>query len=80
MCHFQVAKESIATAHLINFDEYFATELAELRTYQEAGLVECTEDWISVTPKGKLLVRALAMIFDRYLRNDRRSRPYSKIV
>jgi oxygen-independent coproporphyrinogen-3 oxidase len=80
MCHFQVAKESIATAHLINFDEYFATELAEFKTYEEAGLVECTEDWISVTPKGKLLVRALAMVFDRYLRNDRRSRPYSKIV
>jgi len=80
MCHFQVSKESIATAHLIDFDEYFATELTELRTYEEAGLVECTEDWISVTPKGKLLVRALAMVFDRYLRNDRRSRPYSKIV
>jgi len=80
MCHFQVAKESIATAHLVDFDEYFASELAELKTYEEAGLVECTEDWISVTPKGKLLVRALAMVFDRYLRVDRRSRPYSKIV
>jgi len=80
MCHFQVSKESIATAHLIDFDEYFATELTELSTYEEAGLVECAEDWISVTPKGKLLVRALAMVFDRYLRNDRRSRPYSKIV
>jgi len=80
MCHFQVAKESIATAHLLDFDEYFATELAELKTYEQAGLVECTEDWISVTPKGKLLVRALSMVFDRYLRNDRRSRPYSKIV
>ena len=80
MCHFQVAKESIETAHLVDFDEYFASELAELKTYEDAGLVECTEDWISVTPKGKLLVRALAMVFDRYLRNDERRRPYSKIV
>ena len=48
MCHFQVSKESIATAHLIDFDEYFATELTELSTYEEAGLVECAEDWISV--------------------------------
>jgi len=80
MCHFQVAKESIATAHLIDFDQYFASELAELEPFQEAGLVECSQDWISVTPKGKLLVRALAMVFDRYLHNDRRSRPYSKIV
>jgi len=80
MCHFQVAKESIATGHLLDFDQYFASELTELEPFQEAGLVECSQDWISVTPKGKLLVRALAMVFDRHLRNDRRSRPYSKIV
>jgi len=80
MCHFEVAKESIASAHLIDFDSYFATELAELAPLQEAGLVECSKEWISVTPKGRLLVRALAMVFDRYLREDRRARPYSKIV
>ncbi len=33
-----------------------------------------------VTPKGKLLVRAVAMTFDRYLRADQRARRYSKIV
>jgi oxygen-independent coproporphyrinogen-3 oxidase len=33
-----------------------------------------------VTPKGKLLVRAVAMCFDRYLRHDERIRKYSKIV
>ncbi len=80
MCHFEVAKESISTAHLIDFDEYFARELAELVQFEEAGLVECSKDWISVTPKGKLLVRAMAMVFDRYLREDRARRPYSKIV
>lgn len=80
MCHFEVAKESIASAHLVNFDEYFARELADLVPFQEAGLVECSKDWISVTPRGKLLVRALAMVFDRYLREDLRSRPYSRIV
>ncbi len=80
MCHFEVSKESIATSHLIDFDAYFARELDELKPLQEAGLVECSKDWISVTPRGKLLVRALAMVFDRYLRNDRASRPYSRIV
>lgn len=80
MCHFEVSKESIATSHLLNFDEYFARELAEFKAFEDAGLAECSKDWISVTPKGKLLVRALAMVFDRYLRNDLRSRPYSRIV
>ncbi len=80
MCQFQVSKEAIATAHILDFDKAFATELADLKHYQESGLVELSEDWISVTPKGRLLVRVLAMVFDRYLREDLRTRPYSKIV
>ena len=83
MDSFETSKWHISamiTAHLIHFDEYFARELAELQPMQEAGLVECSKDWISVTPSGRLLVRALAMVFDRYLRHDRASRPYSKIV
>ena len=39
-----------------------------------ARLLDCSKDWISVTPKGKLLVRAMAMVFDRYLREDRARR------
>ena len=37
MCHFEVSKESIETAHLIKFDEYFKTELAELKLFEDEG-------------------------------------------
>jgi oxygen-independent coproporphyrinogen-3 oxidase len=80
MCHFEVSKEAIAIAHLLKFDEYFAPELQELQTFVEAGLVSLEGEWISVKPKGRLLVRAIAMVFDRYLREDQRRRPYSRIV
>jgi oxygen-independent coproporphyrinogen-3 oxidase len=80
MCHFEVSREAIETTHMIKFDEYFRTELAELKMFVDEGLVEITPEWITVTPKGKLLVRAVAMIFDRYLRADERARRYSKIV
>ncbi len=80
MCHFEVSKEGIEAAHLIRFDEYFGRELEDLRAFEDAGLVEITHDWISVSPKGKLLVRGIAMVFDRYLRQDQRLRRYSKIV
>ena len=80
MCHFVVSKEAIETAHLIRFDEYFERELAALEQFVAEGLVELSADWISVTPKGKLLIRAVAMCFDRYLQNDERIRRYSKIV
>ncbi len=80
MCHFEVAKESIEDSHLLKFDQYFGRELEDLKPFEEAGLVEVSHDWITVTPKGKLLVRAIAMVFDRYIREDQRARPYSKIV
>ena len=80
MCHFEVSKEAIETAHLIKFDEYFRRELASLTPFVEAGLVQHDAEWLSVTPNGKLLVRAIAMNFDRYLGQDQRARQYSRIL
>jgi oxygen-independent coproporphyrinogen-3 oxidase len=80
MCHFEVSKEAIEQSHLIKFDEYFKREIAALKPFQDEGLVENTPEWVSVTPRGKLLIRAIAMSFDRYLRSDERIRKYSKIV
>ena len=80
MCHFEVSKEAIETTYMIKFDEYFKIELAALKLYQDEGLAENTPEWVTVTPRGKLLVRAIAMQFDRYLRSDERQRRYSKIA
>ncbi len=80
MCHFEVPKEAIAEANLINFDRYFARELTQLKPFVNEGLVDVTRDWISVLPPGKLLVRAVAMCFDRYLRKDVTARHFSRIV
>jgi oxygen-independent coproporphyrinogen III oxidase len=33
-----------------------------------------------VTPRGRLLVRAVCMVFDRYLRNQQRTASYSKVI
>lgn len=80
MCHFEVSKEAVETAHLIRFDEYFRRELASMTPFVEAGLVQHDAEWLSVTPNGKLLVRAVAMNFDRYLSQDQRARQYSRIL
>jgi len=80
MCHFMVSKESIEIAHLIDFDRYFSTELAELRELERAGLLELDERWISVTPKGRMLIRNVCMVFDRYLRHEREIHRYSRVI
>jgi len=80
MCHFSLSFESIEIAHLIDFKSYFALELADLGEMQKAGLLTIDGQWITVLPRGRMLVRAIAMVFDRYLRSDRERARYSKVI
>lgn len=80
MCNFELAKESVEISHLIDFDRYFAAELEELKPFVEAGLLETEGDWLTVTPRGRYVVRALCMVFDRYLREGRQRASYSKVM
>jgi oxygen-independent coproporphyrinogen-3 oxidase len=79
-CHFRVSIESIELAHLIDFQRYFSAELADLRKLALDGLVEIAPDWIVVTPKGRLMVRTVCMVFDRYLRERAARATYSKVI
>jgi oxygen-independent coproporphyrinogen-3 oxidase len=80
MCHFRVSIESIELSYLVDFKQHFATELHMLKKLADDGLVEMQPEWIVVTPKGRLLVRAIAMLFDRYLREARERASYSKVI
>jgi oxygen-independent coproporphyrinogen-3 oxidase len=79
-CHFRVSMESIELSHLIDFKRYFAPELNDLRRLQGEGLVELNDDWIVVTAKGRLLVRVVCAVFDRYLRERETRAQYSKVI
>jgi oxygen-independent coproporphyrinogen III oxidase len=80
MCHFELSVESIEIAHLISFQDYFADELVDLRSMEKEGLVEISDGWIAVKPAGRMLVRVIAMVFDRYLRADRERTRYSRVI
>ena len=79
-CHFRVSIESIELAYLIDFPSHFAAELKDLRRLQDEGLVDINNEWISVTPRGRLLVRVICMVFDRYLREAQARASYSKVI
>ena len=79
-CHFRVSKESVSIAHLMDFDRYFSLEIQELALLKEDGLVEMDDEWITVTPAGRLLVRAVCMVFDRHLREGRQRARYSRVM
>jgi oxygen-independent coproporphyrinogen-3 oxidase len=80
MCHFELAFDSLEIAHLINFREYFETELQELEAFVDAGLVTVEGDCLTITERGRHLVRAICMVFDRRLRQQRMRASYSKVV
>jgi len=80
MCQGRVEFESIALAHLIEMREYFAGELQQLAPLVEAGLVEIEADAIQVTAAGWYVVRAVALVFDRYLQTDKLRQRFSRII
>jgi oxygen-independent coproporphyrinogen-3 oxidase len=65
---------------LIDFKDYFSKELETLKAQVEQGLVELDQSGIKVTEKGWFFVRAVAMVFDRYLQTDRTRAKFSKIL
>src|ERR1700737_3544451 len=67
LCHTIVIKEEIAREFGIDFDRYFADELARLETSRDDGLVSLKADEIRATWMGSIFIRNLAMVFDPYL-------------
>lgn len=80
MCNFELVKRDVEEKFGINFDEVFAYELQKMRPYVKHELVELHDDRLIVLPKGKIFVRAVAMQFDRYLRESTRAGGYSRIA
>jgi oxygen-independent coproporphyrinogen-3 oxidase len=80
MCQGLLVFKAIEAAYAIEFRSYFATEMATLEKLAEQGLVKLNENNIEVTATGWFFVRAVAMVFDRYLQTDRTTARFSKIL
>jgi oxygen-independent coproporphyrinogen III oxidase len=68
ICHFRLDFASVEARHGVEMADYFAPELKALETMQTDGLLTLDADGIQVTPKGRLLIRNICMVFDRYIR------------
>lgn len=80
MCQGELSFESVELAHLIDFKSYFKAEMIELEQLQRDGLLRIDPDGLEVTDAGWYVVRAVAMVFDRYLQADRNRARYSRII
>lgn len=80
MCQGSLNYESIELAYLIDFKNYFANELEALKPLEQNGMIYFDTQGIHVTEIGWFFVRAVAMVFDKYLQSDKNRARFSKII
>jgi oxygen-independent coproporphyrinogen III oxidase len=80
MCQGRVEFDAIEKAHGIVMRDTFAGEFERLATLAQQGLVQVEAGAIQVTPVGWYFVRAVAMLFDRYLNRGATQERFSRIV
>lgn len=79
ICHFIVDIRQIEKAYSIDFDNYFAREIEMLKQMEGDALLEINSNIIKIYPLGKLLIRNICMVFDRYLPQHQQQR-FSKVI
>jgi len=80
ICHFDLNIDQFNSKNNIDFNEYFSSEIKRLQPMHEDGLVQISNNAITVTAKGRLLIRNICMIFDRYATQSIEKQRYSKAI
>ncbi|MDD1611582.1 MAG: oxygen-independent coproporphyrinogen III oxidase [Methylococcaceae bacterium] len=79
ICHFALDFAAIERQYAIDFASYFANELEGLKPMQADGLLTLSAEGITVSLAGRLLIRNICMVFDRYL-TQKTQQQFSKVI
>ncbi|MCB1725258.1 MAG: oxygen-independent coproporphyrinogen III oxidase [Gammaproteobacteria bacterium] len=80
ICNFALDMNAIGERWGIEFATYFASELTRLAGMATDGLLQIDDARIEVLPAGRLLIRNICMVFDRYLGEPSQSGRFSKVI
>lgn len=80
MCRTELPFAEVDERWGIEAVDYFHEEIDRLDGLEADGLVERKPDRIKITSKGRLFLRNIAMVFDRYLHLKKSEKTYSKTV
>jgi len=80
MCHFVLDMKALEEKRGFDFKLHFKRELEDLQTMQADGLLTIKDDILTVLPAGRLLVRNICMVFDKYLRENKTRVRFSKVI
>ncbi|HIG40069.1 MAG: oxygen-independent coproporphyrinogen III oxidase [bacterium] len=70
ICQFELSYGEVNREFGIDFQTYFASGLDSLRPMVADELLRLDRDGITVTQQGRLLIRNICMVFDRYLQQQ----------
>ena len=80
MCYDELSFDAFGNEHGIEFADYFAAEVERLKPLAKDDLVELDGSGVRITQKGRLLLRSIAMVFDRYIDQASNDNRFSKAI
>ena len=80
MCYDKLSFDDFGAEHGIDFRVYFADEVKRLAPLADDGLIELDGSGVVITQKGRLLLRNIAMTFDRYINLEEDESRFSKAI
>jgi oxygen-independent coproporphyrinogen-3 oxidase len=80
ICNFILDIKALEAKWHFDFCTHFKPELEDLQKMQEDGLLLIEDEVLRVLPAGRLLVRNICMVFDRYLRKGNDHSRFSRVI
>ncbi len=80
VCHFHLDIPTIEARWQIDFKTYFASEIENLEIMEKDRLLDLNNNSIDVCEGGRLLVRNICMVFDRYINTANSKGTFSRLV
>jgi oxygen-independent coproporphyrinogen-3 oxidase len=81
MCRNRIDFAAVEQRFGIRLEQHLARELVALRALERDGLVALDAHGVTVTPRGRLLLRVVAMVFDQsFQRPAPQVRAFSRVI
>jgi oxygen-independent coproporphyrinogen-3 oxidase len=80
MCYDELVFDDFDAQHNVDFREYFGSEIKRLQPLAEDDLITLETDAIRITAKGRLLLRNIAMVFDRHINAAENDNRFSRAI
>ncbi len=80
MCNFELDFKSYEDRYQLRVPKFFEKEFVELDKLAQHGLLKLDESQIQILPRGQVLVRNIAMVFDQYLSESEHQKLFSQTI